>query len=294
MKKIRSIYYHLILGLLCILFASCEPEALDIDVPQADSKMVVYSQALPDQALIVTLSKSFSALSAPNEPEDTTKQDSVNNVFLNQFLVDSAIVTINGLDYNDTLERLAKGVYVAPFFPYTPGNSYQLSAYDPATNFFVTSVTTTLPIVSFDSISAIRTGDEEDDDDSLELTLKYKVNDPIGEENYYLVSVYGDSIPESNFFSFEEDANANSIAFSDREYPLGEVIREDEFFLSTADSMVVTLTNISKAYFEYIEARDRSGNSFLSEPISFPTNVNNGFGYFNIHFPSTRIVTVEN
>jgi len=289
MKQLINVKNILLYSLALVLLVACEPEPLDIDVPQTTPKLVVYSQALPDQALIVTLSKSFSALSAPNEPEDTTQQDSINNVFLNQFLVDSAIVTINGADYNDTLIRLAKGVYAAPFFPYTPGNSYQLSAYDPATNFFVTSVTTTLPIVGFDSISANR----QTGRDSMYLTLDYKIDDPIDAENYYLINVYGDSIPESNFFSFTDDANANSVAFSDREYPKGKLQREDEFELFSGDSIVVTVTNISKAYFEYIEARDRSGNSFLSEPISFPTNVNNGFGYFNIHFPSTQIVRVR-
>ncbi len=94
---------------------------------------------------------------------------------------------------------------------------------------------------------------------------------------------------------FSNGDNANSVAFSDREYEVGKLEREDEFELSTTrDSIVVTLTNISRAYFEYIEARNRSGNSFLSEPISFPSNITNGYGFFNIHFPSARILELEN
>ncbi len=72
--------------ILLLGFAACTPEPIDIDIPQADPKLVVYSQALPDQALIVTLSKSFSALSTPNDDNvDSTKTDSLNNAFLNQF-----------------------------------------------------------------------------------------------------------------------------------------------------------------------------------------------------------------
>lgn len=290
MKQIRTLKNTFVILLASLFIWACEPEPLDIDVPQAESKMVVFSQALPDQALVVALSKSFSALSTPNEPEDSTKRDSVNNVFLNQFLVENARVIINGPDFDDTLERVAKGVYVAPFFPYSPGTSYQMSAFDPATGFNISSSTTTLSIVDFDTIS----GRRGRGDDSLEVTLNYKIDDPSG-ENYYLLNVYTDSIPESNLFSFNSEEESNFLAFSDREYEPGKLVREDDFYLnSTSDTIVVTLTNISKAYFEYIEARNRSGNSFLSEPISFPSNVMNGYGFFNIHFPSARIVELEN
>ena len=276
------------LVLFVIGMISCTPEPLDISVPQADPKLVVYSQALPDQALIVTLSKSFSALSTPNEIEDSTRQDSINNIFLNQFLVDNATVSISGADYNDTLDRLAKGVYVAPLFPFSPGNSYELKAFDPVTGFSISSFATTLPVVEFDSVSAKR----ETNDDSLDVTITYKVNDPAG-DNYYLVNVYTDSIPDNNFFNFTGESNTNSIAFSDREFPPGEVEREDEFTLTMTDTLVITLTNISQDYFDFIKARERSGNSFLSEPISFPSNVTNGLGYFNLHFPSSRTIEIK-
>lgn len=268
---------------------SCNPEPIDIEIPQADPKLVVHSQALPDQALIITLSKSFSALSSPNEDNiDTTKQDSINNAFLNQFLVDDAIITIQGPDYNDTLIRLTKGVFTAPFFPFTVGNTYELNAQDLIDDFSVSSFATTLPIVGFDTISASRGTGE----DSLEITLNYKVNDP-EEENYYLVNVYTDSIPQSNFFSFNGSAENSSISFSDREFPEGQVEREDHFDVSNTDTLIVSLTNISKDYFDFLEARKRSGNSFLSEPIEFPSNVENGLGYFNLHAPSIHVVTIK-
>lgn len=284
--KIKTFIFYIII----LFFQACTPEPIGIDIPQAEPKLVVYSQALPDQALVVALSKSFSALAVSNNDEkDSSKTDSLNNVFLNQFLVDNGIITISGPDYTDTLDRLAKGVYLAPFFPYTPGNVYQLSAFDPVTGFTVSSSTNTLEIVSLDTISAIR----GKGDDSLEFTISFKVDDPIG-ENYYLLNVYEDSIPSRGFFNFSGESNTNSISFSDREYPNGELQDEQKFYgNSTADSVVVTLTNISRAYFDYIEARKRSGNSLLSEPITFPSNIVGGYGYFNIHFPTARVVVVE-
>lgn len=269
---------------------SCAPEPIDIDIPQAETKLVVYSQALPDQALLLTLSKSFSALSSPNEDGflDSTNQDSINNSFLNQFLVDNATITIQGADYNDTLIRVTKGVFLAPFFPFTPGNSYQLNAYDPVTGFSISSNATTLPIIGFESVSAKRGKGK----DSLEITLSYQVQDVPG-DNYYLINIYTDSIPQSNFFSFDAPTDGRSISFSDREFPQGQVKDEEKFEVYGSDTLVVSITNISKDYFEFLEARKRSGNSFLSEPVEYPSNIVNGYGYFNIHAPSISVIEIQ-
>lgn len=278
------------LFIILVGFASCTPEPIDIDIPQAETKLVVYSQALPNQALLVTLSKSFAALSTPNEGSfvDSTKQDSINNAFLNQFLVDNATIIIEGADYNDTLIRVTKGVFLAPFFPFTPGNSYQFSAYDPVTGFSVSSSATTLPIIEFDSVSAKRGKGE----DSLEITLDFHIADIPG-DNYYLINIYTDSIPESNFFSFDNISDGRSISISDREYPLGQVKDQEKFEVTDSDTLVVSVTNISKDYFEFLEARKRSGNSFLSEPIEYPSNIVNGYGYFNLHAPSIRAIEIQ-
>lgn len=285
MKTILNILF---LFSFCSFWIACSPEPLDISIPQADPKLVVYSQALPSQGLVVSLSKSFAALNLPEESKDTTKQDSINNVFLNQFLVENALVTISGPDFNDTIDAITKGVYLAPFFPFTPNNIYTLSAYDPASGFSVNAATSTFSVVEFDTIFAKRNYTF----DSLGVDISYKVNDPAG-DNYYLVNVYADSIPESNFFSFTGTQNTNSVAFSDREYPTGQVERDDYFEVSESDTLIMTLTNISKEYFEYIKARERNDNSFLSEPVTYPSNVNNGLGFFNIHLPSARLVTIE-
>ena len=280
------------------ILVGCVPEPLDIVIPQAETKMVIYTQALPDQALIVSISKSFSALALPNDNEvengkdsiNTRANDSINAAFVNQFLVTSALVTINGPDYNDTLINLGNGFYVAPFFPFVPGNIYRLEAYDSITGFFVSSVTTTLPILNFESISAERGKGE----DSTSVKIKYKVDDIPG-ENYFLVNIYIDSIPQSDFFGFNSNSESSSFIFSDREYAENQIIREDDFLYErNTDTIIATLTNISRDYYNFLAARNRAGNSFLSEPITYPSNVENGYGYFNLHFPSARIVTVEN
>ena len=274
----------------CLVLIGCEPEPLSIEIPQAETKLVVYTQNLPNQALIVSLSKSFSALVLPNdENSDSTITDSLNAVFINQFLVDSAIVTVIGPDYNDTLIKATSGFYIAPFFPFTPGNSYRLEAFDQSTGLSITSTTKTLPIANFESFAA----EKGDGKDSNIITLNYKIQDLPG-DNYYLVNIYTDSIPQSDFLGLNDENTGRSYIFTDREYPANEIIRENKFEYDQAtDTIVATLTNISRDYYDFLLARNRAGNSFLSEPVSYPSNVNGGYGYFNLHFPSARIVELK-
>ena len=58
------------------------------------------------------------------------------------------------------------------------------------------------------------------------------------------------------------------------------------------DSIAVILSHVTKGYFEFLNAFKKSGaliNQLTGEPINYPTNVNNGYGYFNAYFPTTRI-----
>lgn len=282
------------LMLLLSFMSACTPEDLDITIPQAETKMVVYSQTLPDQAMIVSLSKSFSALQFPPDngddfDNDSTQTDTIANDFFTQFLIDSAIVTVVGPDYNDTLVGVSGGIYIAPFFPFSPGNNYCLEAFDPVSRLSITATTQTLPVANFESFTA-KKGQGED---STEITLNYKVADLSG-ENYYLVNIYTDSIPNQDFFGLNSSDEGRSFVFTDREYPPNEIVREDKFYDDRAsDTIVATLTNISRAYYDFLVARNRAGNSFLSEPVSFPSNVEGGYGYFNLHFPSATTVLVD-
>ena len=62
------------------------------------------------------------------------------------------------------------------------------------------------------------------------------------------------------------------------------------------DSVLVTMSNISKAYFDYLWLRNESRYSlagFASEPLNFPSNVQGGYGYFNLHIPDIRTFVLE-
>jgi hypothetical protein len=62
------------------------------------------------------------------------------------------------------------------------------------------------------------------------------------------------------------------------------------------DTIVATLFNVTKDYYEYQNSYKRSKGLFtqiIGEPITLPTNVKNGYGYFNMAFPAFEILYVK-
>ncbi len=285
MNKIKT---SLLLSLMVAVLA-CTPDPLEITIPQAESQIAVLSQVLPDEGLVILLTKSFSALQTPAPLGDTVSGLTVTDEFLQQVIVENAIVTVTGPGYMETLLNVSNGVYIGLDFPFMPGNEYTLNAYNPDTDKSISAKATTLPIVYFDTITAKRmTGINSD-----KVVFNYRINDLPG-DNYYLVNYYRDSIPSSSLFSFGSNKDFGvSIAFSDRSYPENRVEREDIINMLGSDSIQVTLTNISKDYFDFLKARERVGVSFLTEPVVYPSNVEGGLGFFNLHFPSVKVVTIK-
>ena len=67
-------------------------------------------------------------------------------------------------------------------------------------------------------------------------------------------------------------------------------------YFSKGDVLIVTISSISEGYYNYLEAEERAGNlisSFISEPVSYPTNVDGGYGYFSTNFITYKIVEVK-
>jgi hypothetical protein len=56
------------------------------------------------------------------------------------------------------------------------------------------------------------------------------------------------------------------------------------------------LANISKGYYEFLSAYRKSNQliyQLLGEPVTLPTNVIIGYGYFSTYNPSLRIVDLS-
>jgi hypothetical protein len=62
------------------------------------------------------------------------------------------------------------------------------------------------------------------------------------------------------------------------------------------DTIAVSLSNISKDYYDFIELRLDNRFSFveyLSEPVNYPSNVKGGRGFFNLYIPDVKIFILE-
>ncbi|MGL4598052.1 MAG: DUF4249 family protein, partial [Bacteroidia bacterium] len=115
-------------------------------------------------------------------------------------------------------------------------------------------------------------------------------------ENYYVVNYYrksqGDSTFDINSYFQRGQNQLNSFdLLSDVDFDANNnLVKNRELSgIGYNDTIAVTISNISKGYYEFLSAFKRSGsfvNQLSGEPINYPTNVENGYGYFIAHYPS--------
>ncbi len=274
MKK-RILFF---LGIL-IIFSSCRPEDIDIDVPAQEPKLVVFSHVIPNSAMLVSLTKSFSAL----EPQNETA--------IEDLLVVDAKVYVTYQGNQVELFELGSGLYGSLETPTTAGIEYELLAIKD--NDTITAKSTMLEQQNFDLVLPMVA--EESTDTTIALQVEFTDNP--AEQNWYLINVYkkatllNNAIDGVNFFNNGSNFLLETITINDTEF--SEKYSQTVFLedVNSTDSIAITLSNISEEYYNYIDVRQNSGNIFTSlnlEPISFPTNINNGFGFFNTHSPSIR------
>ncbi len=289
---------YLIYLILIPLLHACIPPPVEIEVPQAESKLVIASQQLFNQGVIVQVSKSFNALT-----ETPTEGDTVESDFLDFLLVDSALLTIEGPEGKDTLFPLDQGFYLWLGRQLVAGDTYRLSVYDSTTGQEVFAQTEVLPPASFNEVDYDFEVQRFDIADTIlrDTTFRLDISfDDLPGENYYMVNLYrisqGQQQVSGNLFTLGQgqptttytDALLQGNTFVDSLTYRG---------IGRGDTIGVTLSHISRVYYDYLLARERSGTSIfvslLGEPVSFPSNVEGGYGFFNLFFPTTEVLTLE-
>ena len=265
---------------------ACRPEPLLIDIPPAKEQVVVFSQIIPDQVMTVALTRTIGALDFSEEEGDTLTAS-----LLDRLLVKDAKVWVTYRDLADTLYPVTDGIYVSINTPQFVNEKYTLHVITLEGD-SLTAETTMLPLVTFDHILPII----ENDEGSL-VTLDYKFKD-FPENNWYMINIYTNGVAnntEVNLNSLFDDGSKvlkRTELLSDVAF--GSEIIEGRLELpnvNPTDSMVVTLSAINETYFQYLELRKNGNNLFSAitkEPISLPTNVEGGLGFFNTHFPDVH------
>jgi hypothetical protein len=266
--------------LLILLNISCMPEPLEVKgIPEVKPEIVVATQMLPDQSLLVWLTRTFGALEASeySEPEELLKRIAVND----------ATVTIKGPDGTDTLRLIENGVYQGLKIPFEDGQRYVLHVRSEQLGSVYAS-STVQAAVRFETIEAEFFYDI---DEEAPVIVKYAFQDP-AEPNWYMLNVQ--KIGEEEIFRNRLNPKAFTLLLEDHEFN-GQ--RYESLFDFTppeyaeGDTIAISLSNISEPYYRFMEQRfDKRLDflEFLSEPVNYPSNIEGGRGFFNLYVPDVR------
>ncbi len=175
MKKLSKIF--LMVVLISTMVMACTPDPLDVDgIPTVKPQIVVSTQIIPDQSLVVLLTKSFSALDADSDSDPA--------VLLGQIAVTDATVTITGPSNTYELLPVTLGFYGGIIIPFEPGEEYTLHVSSPTLG-EVHATTVVKPQITFQNINA--TLYYNDFADTM-AQITHRIVDPPG-KNWYMLNV---------------------------------------------------------------------------------------------------------
>lgn len=267
------------------VMVSCIPDPLPVDgIPQLKPRIVVSTQIIPDQSVLIFLTKSVGALEAD--------EDSDLDELVAQIAINDARVILYNETFRDTLTLLDNGLYASISIPFEPGQAYTLLVESPTMG-TVTATTEVKQQVLFNSLEAeiYNTGY-----DTL-IDLDYSYQDLPG-KNWYMLNVQrvtGTYEPEDFlnpqlFTHLETDAGFENELRTSRL----RVFERRDFV--PGDTLGIFLSNISEEYYNFIQLRLDSRfnfSDFLGEPANYPTNINGGLGFFNLYIPDVQFLVVE-
>jgi hypothetical protein len=271
----KHVVFHIILLLALV---SCRPKPIDIDVESAPPKLVAFTHIIPNTVMIVGISKSFSVLEG-NSEED-----------FDSLLISGATVQVKFDNKVFDFFELSPGIYASFSEAYQVNQEYELIVY--ADGDTISSKTKMLPKVDFTQVTPLV--EKLATDTSIYINLAF--DDIPDTPNWYLINIYrkqedftgADNV---NYFLNGSNVLARSILVSDKEfagtYQNNLLLNE----LHHKDSIVVTLSNINESYYKYLSFKVGGGNVLNQlniEPVNYPTNIVNGYGFFNTHFPDIR------
>ncbi|MEN9347959.1 MAG: hypothetical protein RLZZ77_1470 [Bacteroidota bacterium] len=279
MKK--SISYFL---LLIVTLGSCVPEPLPLEIDQLEEKPVIWSQVIGENGAILYFGRTFSALEF-SDTEDTASAD-----FLNELLVQNAEIILRGAGDVDTLFPLTNGLFLTLNATLIPGETYTITARDLDKGLSTSASAVMMPQVAIDTVTFQSI-------DTNTYNLRVRFTDPSG-PNWYAIhfySSYNDPLEIQD--PLESTGVVRTVILSDIEYNTASIALNQELDFLESDTVYVSLNNIDEGFYNYLQQRSRGGNLFsqaISEPITYPTNVLDGYGIFSLYRPSVKTVILEN
>lgn len=286
-----------VVGLVVILtmLIGCRPKPLELELEQLEQKPVLWTQAVPNNlqdVILVYFSRSFSAL-------ETNESETTNADLLNQILVEEGSMTLEHNGNIEELTQLTSGIWTSLETPLIVGDTYTIKATDNELQKNIESTTQMMPTITMESTIDYTITEI----DSLNiLTLDYTINDVPG-DNWYLINVYSnlnnfllntDTIPDTT----ANDIDAVTQLVTDQIFDSFSIENSIEIYdvEPNIDTLYISLSNITEEYYNYLSLRERGGsifNQITNEPINYPTNVEGGYGYFNLVIPDIKTVYLE-
>jgi hypothetical protein len=281
MKNIKFLTLFFICG---ILVSQCVPKPIDIALPKAKHKLVIASQTIPYAGIVVSVSISFSSLAGSDSLANNAST-------AQKFLVTHANVTItvNGGQVVQ-LHNTYPGIYASTDISLNPGTTYTLHVKDSITGLECSAASVMPQKVAFDSIKPIIYTLPED----TAVYLDFDLTNLAQTEDYYMVYLYypkKDSLFDIQSMISPNNDN-NMILISSKQFTNGRFHAHQHLNVSSKSFIGVTLTRISPEYYKFLSTyviAAKPMNQITGEPINFPTNVVNGYGFFSTTNPEVDL-----
>lgn len=274
---------------IAFTYTACIPDTIDIDVTPADPELCIASVVVGNNSIVIGLTRSYSPL------ESSPDEDTLSDDLVEQILVTGAIVTISHGTDTDTLYELSPGIYASVTVPIIEGETYTLRAKDPQMGLEVWAATIMQASVALDTVypNIVRTAAD------TMVYMHIRLTDFPVMENYYVVNfvkkVQGDTTFDINsiFAAGSNEVLTEFELYDDNSFDNGVIDKDVHIWSATqTDTIAVTVSAITKGYYEFLTAMKRSSsvfNQLTGEPITYPTNVNGGHGYFTMHRVTSTI-----
>lgn len=279
-------YRYIAIVIIFIIGVSCIPDPLPVGkIPQLQPRIVVSTQMIDNETVLVLLTKSIGALDASN--------DSDFEELLNQIAINDAVVIIENELQRDTLVFIETGIYVGSQLELISGQSYRLVVNSEEMG----SVTAIAPVQQQITFQTLTAEIFDNGFDTL-LDVSMTFNDLPG-KNYFMFNAqrFSEEQEPQDFLNPGVFTRLSEDDGIDDERVLGDdflVFAQRDFV--PGDTVAFFLSNISPDYFNFMKLRQDNRfnfSDFLGEPVNYPSNVEGGLGWFTLHLPDVRILVVE-
>ena len=298
----RTKYYFLFLLLICSL--SCEKEA-NITINKVDAQLVIVSEFTPNEPFSLEISRSSSIFSPSNEQALENADIQVckgNNCQKLASDSNSGNLNLNKLKFTATRD-------IQPEVGVQYSLKVKIDGIQDVSAEAVTPEAVDLTHVALGAISEIPLEGNPADEKQYNAKISLQFDDPAGEDNYYQITFYQETIrtngniqgesdtlvPIEDFFSIDSEIidirniTDNGILLSDTYFDglTRDLLFRPIFKYNPINEVPVNirveLRSVSKAYFDYYSSvykQVNQGSDPFSQPVEIISNIKNGLGVF--------------